>query len=198
MKLYNIFNKINKKLIIGNLCLFVIIVITIIIRSKILFNTSLIPGTNGAYYLIQTRSIIEKLQLFEHDMPLIFLLQAGFSIIVKFFTHMDLENSIFISVKIFDSIVPALSAIPTYFITTYLNKNKNFVLPTIASLVIVTLSFGPLRMIGDFQKNALGMLWFLCMAYFLIKAYSLNSKRDFILSLIFLIFCGLTHIGAFG
>jgi hypothetical protein len=194
----NAFNKLNKKVIIETLCLLAIIAVTIAIRSKIMFGTSLIPGMNGAYYLVQARSIIEKLHLGEHDMPLIFLLQAVFALLIKLFSNMNLQSSIFIAVKVFDSVIPAFSAVPAFLIVRYLNKDKNYILPIIASAAIVTLSYGPLRMLGDFQKNALGMLWFLFMAYFLIKALSMHSRRDFILSLIFLVLCGLTHIGAFG
>ncbi|MGB9694718.1 MAG: hypothetical protein ACP5SB_04940 [Caldisericaceae bacterium] len=192
------FNRSNRKVIIETLCLIAVIAIAIAIRSYIMFGTSLIPGMNGGYYLVQTRSIIEKGHLGEHDMPLLFLLQAGFALVIKFLSNMNLESSIFLSVKIFDSVIPALSAIPAYLVTKYLNKDKNYILPIIASAAVVTISYGPLRMLGDFQKNALGMMWFLFMAYFLIKALSVNSKRDLILSLIFLVLCGLTHIGAFG
>jgi hypothetical protein len=189
--------KLSRKRFFEIACLLAIIVAAIVVRVRVMFGTSLIPGMNGAYYLVQTRSIIEKGSLGEHDMPLIFLLQAGLALLIKLFSHLNLDSSIFLAVKIFDSVVPALSAIPAYLIAKYLDKGKYSIWTVIASASIVTLSYGPLRMLGDFQKNALGMLWFLFLAYYLIKALSRRSPKDLLLSLLFLILCGLTHIGAF-
>lgn len=190
--------KSDKKRLLEIMFVTLIIVFTIIVRARIMFGTSLIPGMNGAYYLVQTRSIIEKLSLGEHDMPLVFVLQAGLALLVKFFSRLDLNSSIFLAVKIFDCIIPALSAIPAYLIARYIDRGKHSILTVFVSTSVVAFSYGPLRMLGDFQKNSLGMMWFLYMAYFLIKALSSHSKRDLFLSIGFLALTGLTHIGAFG
>jgi len=71
-----------------------------LIRAKVMFGTSLVPGMNGAYYLVQVRSIIEKGVLGEPDMPLVFYLQAGFALLIKLFSRLSLENSIFLAIKL--------------------------------------------------------------------------------------------------
>jgi hypothetical protein len=45
-------------------------------RYWILFRTPLVPGINGAYYLVQDRSLLEKRHLGIADFPLTFMLHA--------------------------------------------------------------------------------------------------------------------------
>lgn len=190
--------QINRKKIFEFSTIAIIIIAAMLIRAKVMFGTSLVPGMNGAYYLVQVRSIIEKGVLGEPDMPLVFYLQAGFALLIKLFSRLSLENSIFLAIKLFDVLIPPLSVIPAYLISNYLDKEKHPIISFLAIASVVAFSYGPLRMIGDFQKNSLGMLWFLFMAYFIIRAFSEKNKKYLSLALVFLTLTGLTHIGAFG
>ena len=46
-------------------------------RACLLFSTPLVPGINGAYYLIQTRALIERGKLGIPDLPLTFWVDAS-------------------------------------------------------------------------------------------------------------------------
>jgi len=52
--------QINRKKIFEFSIIAIIIIAAMLIRAKVMFGTSLVPGMNGAYYLVQVRSIIEK------------------------------------------------------------------------------------------------------------------------------------------
>jgi hypothetical protein len=175
-----------------------VVIAATIARASVLFRTSLMPGTNGAYYLIQVRSVIEKGHLAEHDMPLIFWLQAGLSLLIKALTHLDLEPAIVLASKLFDSIVPALTAVPAFLIAVRWPGSKRSVWAGIAAGALAVFSSGPLIMIGNFQKNAFGMvlaLWCVC---FLQQGLARRSWRSIVAAGFFLSLVGMTHIGAFG
>ncbi len=170
----------------------------VIVRASVLFGTSLMPGTNGAYYLVQVRAVIEKGHLGEHDMPLIFWLQAGLALLVKMVSHLDLEPAIMLASKLFDSIVPALAAVPAFLIAVRWPGSKHSIWTGIATCVLAVLSSGPLVMIGNFQKNALGMVLALWCACFLQQGLARRSWRSIAMAGMFLGLVGVTHIGAFG
>jgi hypothetical protein len=153
---------------------------------------------NGAYYLVQARAVIEKGHLAEHDMPLIFWLQAGLARLVQALSTLTLESSIVVASKLFDSIVPALAAIPAFLLALRWPGSRHSVWAGIAAAALAVLSSGPLRMVGDFQKNALGMVWVLSCAYCLQQGLDRRSWRHLAAAGLFLGLVGVTHIGAFG
>lgn len=175
-----------------------VVLAAIAVRASVQFGTGLMPGMNGAYYLVQVRAVIEKGHLAEHDMPLIFWLQAGLARLVQALSTLTLESSIVLASKLFDSIVPALAAIPAFLLAVRWPGGRHSVWAGIAAATLAVLSSGPLRMVGDFQKNALGMLWVLSCAYCLQQGLDRRSWRYLAAAGMFLALVGITHIGAFG
>ncbi|MCX6085561.1 MAG: hypothetical protein NTX94_03865 [Caldiserica bacterium] len=176
----------------------VVVLAAIAVRVSIQFGTSLMPGMNGAYYLVQVRAVIEKGHLAEHDMPLIFWLQAALAKLVQSLSTLTLEPSIVLASKLFDSIVPPLAAIPAFLMAIRWPGGKRSAWAGITAATLAVLSSGPLRMVGDFQKNALGMLWVLSCAYCLQQGLDRRSWRYVAAAGLFLGLVGMTHIGAFG
>jgi hypothetical protein len=175
-----------------------VVLVAIAVRASVQFGTSLMPGMNGAYYLVQVRAVIEKGHLAEHDMPLIFWLQAGLARLVQAISTLTLDSSIVLTSKLFDSIVPALAAIPAFLLAMRWPGGRHSVWAGIAAATLAVLSSGPLRMVGDFQKNALGMVWGLSCAYCLQQGLDRRSWRYLAAAGLFLGLVGVTHIGAFG
>src|SRR5436305_14722750 len=68
-------------------------------RAWLLFSTPLVPGMNGAYYLVQARSLIEHGKLGIPDLPLTFVLQAMLAKLVQLISGASLESSILFAVK---------------------------------------------------------------------------------------------------
>jgi hypothetical protein len=184
--------------VLASVGLAVVVLAAIAVRASVQFGTKLMPGMNGAYYLVQVRAVIEKGHLAEHDMPLIFWLQAGLARIVQALSTLTLDSSIMLLSKLFDSIVPALAAIPAFLLAMRWPGSRHSVWAGVTAATLAVLSFGPLRMVGDFQKNALGMLWVLSCAYCLQQGLDRRSWRYLAAAGLFLGLVGVTHIGAFG
>ena len=96
----------------GDLC--VVLALGMAARAWILFTTPLVPGINGAYYLIQARALLEKGSLAVPDFPLTFFWHAFLARTLQFLAGAPLETAILWATKLTDAIVPPLAAIPVY------------------------------------------------------------------------------------
>ncbi len=188
----------RRQRVLASVSLAAIVLGAVAVRASVLFSTSLMPGMNGAYYLVQVRAVIEKGHLAEHDMPLIFWLQAGLALVIRAIGRLGLEPAIVLASKLFDSVVPALAAVPAFLLAVRWPGSKHSIWTGIAAGVLAVLSSGPLSMIGNFQKNAFGMVLVLWCAFFLQQRLSRKSWRYLTLAGVFLGLVGITHIGAFG
>jgi hypothetical protein len=166
------------------------------IRLYFNFSQELIPGVNGGYYPLQVRSLLSNGSLGFPDMPLLFYLNAFLVKLISLFGFSITDSLIINVVKMVDSISIPLLLISLYKINTYENKNTSRIFE--ASLISFTvLSFSPLILTSDLQKNALAITFLFAFIAHLI-AYQNNKKRfEIIFSIVFLILIGLTHFGTF-
>jgi len=175
-----------------------IITAAITIKAKINFEGILIPGINGGYYPLQVRILLEKGHLGFVDLPLVFWLEAIFSNLIAFITKTDINSSIIYASKILDTFIPPLAAIPVALISKEIfsfSKWKPIYLCLPSAFSV--LSFSPLILTSDFQKNALGIVWLFCLIYSLIKFQECLKRKYLVLAIVYLILCGLTHFGCF-
>jgi hypothetical protein len=164
-----------------------------------MFSTPLVPGMNGAYYLIQTRVLLTTGALGVPDLPLTFALQAALAKALEWLTGRDLESSIFLVVKLFDTVVPPLVALPVFFLgRAWSERAGRGKWLAVGAAAAVALGAPALSMVGDFQKNSLGLVWLAGLAYALFawKRHRTASCGVAVLALLGL--AGLTHIGVFG
>lgn len=173
--------------------LFIFIVSTLI-RFLFNFSQELIPGVNGGYYPLQVRSILFDGQLGFTDMPLLFYIDA---FLVKFVSLFGLKitNTLILNiVKLVDCISLPFLLFPLYKIIRFGNS-ANFL--KICILVFSVLSFSPLILTSDLQKNALAITFLICsLAYYF--SYQINKKKaEVIIAFIFLLLTALTHFGTF-
>ena len=168
-----------------------------ILRAKAGFVPGLIPGVNGAYYLIQARAILHTGALGIPDFPLLFYLQAGLGALFSLFTPMN--RAIFIAVRLTDTIIPVLIAVPIFlFVRAFDGAGKQRYTPIIGALSVGLIAIGNrgfLHMTGDFQKNAAALPLFLTFAFFLYLSLRNHRRRDIIVTFIFFYLTCLTHIG---
>ncbi|WP_018962815.1 glycosyltransferase family 39 protein [Coprothermobacter platensis] len=168
------------------------------LRLKMLFSMNLFPGTDGAYYLIQTRSILETGRLAGADTPLVFYIMAAASWIVRLFSSLSTEQAVLVGVKLITALAPALAAIPAYLLVRSVQKeNGSILLPVAAACIVATLSSGPISLSSDFIKNSLGMVFFLFMAYYVVRSLKDGKPKNIVMVMVFLGLCGATHIGVF-
>jgi hypothetical protein len=171
--------------------------VLLILRLVFNFKFELIPGINGGYYPLQVRTLLETGHLGFSDMPLYFYINAFFTKIISLFTTIEINQLIIAILKIIDSIALPLFLIPLYLINknifgNHLTKSFEIILVGFA-----TLSFSPLILTSDLQKNAFAVPLMVFFIYFLLLFYQKNLKKPFILTIIFLILIGLTHFGVF-
>ena len=166
------------------------------IRFYLNFSQELIPGVNGGYYPLQVRSILTNGLLGFPDMPLLFYFDAFLIKFIKLFGLSVTDTLILSVVKIVDSISIPLLLLPFYKIIQLSNPLP---LKTFKSSILAfsVLSFSPLILTSDLQKNSLAILFLFCfLAYYL--SFQVNQKKtNIFLSIAFLIFTGLTHFGTF-
>lgn len=170
------------------------------LRGWFLFSTPLIPGINGAYYLIQARALCERMTLAIPDLPLIFTLQAFVAKAIHLFTAQDLDQSTVFAVKICDSILPALAVIPVMLLGKAWSRsgsNVDLCLAACASLLI-TVGGPALLMLGEFQKNSFAITLLCAFAWALTKWMSSTEHSYAVLALTSGSLIGMTHIGIFG
>lgn len=170
-----------------------------LLTLRLIFNyhSELIAGINGGYYPLQVRTVLETGHLGFSDMPLYFYLNAFFVKIAFFFIKIDISHLIIHTSKIIDSISLPLLIIPLYLIVKNIFENK---LPKYFEIILVgfaTLSFSPLILTSDLQKNAFAIPMMLFFIYYLLSFYKSKSKKHIIFLAIFIILIGITHFGVF-
>ncbi len=169
------------------------------LRALLLYSTTLVPGINGAYYLVQARSLIERGKLGIPDLPLTFTVQAILAKIVQWISGASLESSIVFAVKCADTILPPLVAIPVFALVRQWSRRSgagNWV-PACAALAAAA-GAPALMMVGDFQKNSLALLWLASLLWSLHQWLEQPSFKRAVLPVSFLGLIGVTHIGVFG
>ena len=170
-----------------------------VLRACLLFSTQLVPGMNGAYYLVQARSLIERGKLGIPDLPLTFAVQAAFAKLVQWVSGAPLETSIIFAVKCADAMLPPLVAIPVFALVRVWTRRLGAGAWVPACAALAAAAGAPaLMMVGDFQKNSLALLWLAALLWSLHQWLEQPSFKRAALPVLFLGLIGVTHIGVFG
>ena len=164
------------------------------IRLFFNFSQELIPGVNGGYYPLQVRSILMEGQLGFSDMPLLFYLNALIVKFISLFGFPITDTLIMNVVKMVDSISLPLLLLPLYKI---IQQSKPTKILQISILVFSVLSFSPLILTSDLQKNSLAIALMVA-AFANFFSFQIDKKKiEIVWSTIFLVITGLTHFGTF-
>jgi hypothetical protein len=158
------------------------------------FSQELIPGVNGGYYPLQVRSILTNGFLGFSDMPFLFYFDAFLIKFISVFGFSITDSLILNVVKIVDSISLVLLLIPLYKIIRIVNHTPSKIFER-SIISFAVLSFSPLILTSDLQKNATAIIFLFCFIAYLLSYQANRKKFEIILSIIFLILIGLTHFG---
>ncbi len=124
---------------------FIIIAIAIRLYRTSTANHYLLAGSDGPYFPLQVKFLVDHYRLAFPDMPLLFTVSALFTKVL-YFLHIGTENEcIFLSIRFIDAFLPPLSAIPVFLIANELTSKK--IKSTFASYLMVAfaiLNFTPL------------------------------------------------------
>ncbi|MCB2220212.1 MAG: hypothetical protein KQI35_07460 [Bacteroidetes bacterium] len=170
----------------------------VLIRFFLNYHAELIPGLNGGYYPVQIRALLNDGILAFPDMPLLFHVQALLTKIITLIAPgIDSEELILHVSKIIDSVALPMILFPAYLIS------RDFVagrLPWIYETGIIgflTLSYSPLLLSSDFQKNAFTLPLLLLFFYYFLIFLRDRNKSSMARALLLLFLMGLTHFGVF-
>jgi len=175
------------------------VLLVAVARAALLFSTSLMPGMNGAYYLVQARSLLEKGTLAIPDLPLVFCLHALLALVIELVTPLARDEAVFWAVKLGDSLLPALGVLPVMALaSSWAPKGRvNLMLAFLAALLVPASGIA-LMMVGDFEKNSLGVALLCALAWALHEWMNHHGRRRAMIAVGLLGLVGITHIGVFG
>jgi hypothetical protein len=163
------------------------------------FSTPLVQGMNGGYYLVQARSLIEKFSLAIPDLPLVFTIHACVAKVLHVLSPLTLEASVKLAVKMMDSLLPALAVVPVMLLGRVWSKGDKVDLGIIAFAAVLVPAGAPaLMMLGDFEKNSLGLTLLCTLAWALYRWAEDHTRQLALIAVGVLGLIGLTHIGVFG
>lgn len=167
------------------------------IRWWLNFRQELLPGVNGGYYPVQIRSILENGRLGFPDMPLFFYLNALVITVVSWLSNSEAETIILSINKMMDSLSLPLIVLPLYLIRTRLFHRSLPLYFELLLMAFATLSFGPLILTSELQKNAAAMPLLAFFLYYLLSFFRTQATRTALYGGLFFLLTGLTHFGAF-
>jgi hypothetical protein len=157
------------------------------------------PGNNGAYYLVQVRSLLEDGRLHISAPPFIFYMEALAARVLLTLRAGSSAECIVWACKGVDSILPALAAVPVFLLArAWSCTRRGSLWPAFTVSLFSVLYFPALLMTGDFHKNAAGMVWLLFFIYLLCLSLKHQAWKHYLLAGLFLALTGLTHQGPFG
>lgn len=168
-------------------------------RSWLLFSTPFMPGVNGAYYLVQARTLLERGTLAISDMPLTFYLHAALSWLLAKVSGKTLMDTILVAVKICDAVLPPSVAWPVFALVRRWAKarGQGDAIPLVAA-ALISLSSPWFMIVGDLQKNSLAMVWLALLATTLHGWLQKPTAGRGVALLTVLLPLGLTHVGVLG
>jgi hypothetical protein len=176
-----------------------VVLIAIAARAWLHWSTPLVQGMNGGYYLVQARSLIEKFALAIPDLPLVFVIQACFAKLIHWCSSLSLNESVLFAVKSVDSVLPVFSVIPVMLLGAQWSKGDRVDLGIVALAAVLVPAGAPaLLMIGDFEKNSLGLALLCTLVWALHRWASEPTRSRLVVAVGLLGLIGVTHIGVFG
>jgi hypothetical protein len=192
------FQELSLRRIAGWVLLGLVVGLAVAIRWRINFSQKLMPGNNGAYYLVQVRSLLEDGRLHISAPPFIFYMEALAAWVLLMLRAGSSADCIVWACKAMDSILPALAAVPAFLLArAWSCSEKGPLWPAFTVSLFSVLYFPALLMTGDFHKNAAGMVWLLSFTYLLYLSLKHQAKKYYLLAGLFLVLTGLTHQGPF-
>jgi hypothetical protein len=144
------------------LCVLVVAA-AIALRLSINFAHELPGGMDAAYYPMQSWWLLEHGRLAYNDLPLIFVLGAGLAKVFIVLGGMDIDAATMLASRLIDSVLPPFVAVAMAGLGwTWLpqwKRTRGVAITLAAAACMATVSLPVARMVGDFQKNSLGLIW---------------------------------------
>ena len=175
-------------------------------RAWIQFAGELPPAMDPAYYPMQAWWLFNEGRLLYQDAPLIFVLDG---LLAKFFivAGMQSDSAYLVASQVVDCVTePWVALFVFLFGFSWCGGARRGIPVVIAGAVLAVLSAPVIRMVSDFEKNSLGLVWAAMSWWALwraitaveIKLPRARITRWFIVAVVALVLSALTHGGSFG
>lgn len=160
----------------------------------------MLAGSDGPYFALQVKYLIEHHRLAFPDMPLLFTWGAFFSKVLYALHFGSLNDCILLSVRLTDTFLPPLTAIPVFLIAKeFYSQRKNLDWAGYVMIAFATLSYTPLVHFSyQLQKNGSAIPLVFLYFYYVIRIIKYQHRGDFVKALVVLFVCALTHFGSCG
>ncbi|MBL0928374.1 MAG: hypothetical protein IBJ11_12115, partial [Phycisphaerales bacterium] len=183
-------------------CTLVVVAAAAVLRGLINMPGELAPGMDAAYYPVQARAMLEQGRLAYHDLPITFAIIAGAARVLMLITPMDIDAATLAASRWSDTLLPPLAAVPLMLLgwswTPPDRRGWRSAAGFACAAAVAVLAMPALRMAGDFQKNALGLVWIGFAAWAAHRAMARPTVARWLAAAAFIGLAAGTHVGAFG
>jgi len=175
-------------------------------RAQLNFATDIAPAMDAGYYPMQAWWLLEYGRPMYDDVPFFFIVNAVAGKVLALLGGMELGEALLLASRWIDCIVPSLIALPIVLLAHAWSGGARAGL-AIGALVAAAAIANPLtlRMLGDFQKNSMALVFLAAAAWAVHRAAVLPVGRGPLCVLrrfwplaLFASLCAFTHVGGFG
>lgn len=181
----------------------VAVVIATVVRLRMNMHGTFPAGMDAGYYPLQSRFLLESGSLYLSDLPIFFWLNAGLAKVFLLTTSLGLEDALILASRLLDSVLQPWTGVAVVLCGAAWMRREGQsparTLLLIAPALLTVLCTPILRMVGDFQKQSLGLVFVAMMVWSMSHALTNPQRwRGWIQPMVWLILAGLTHSGTFG
>lgn len=176
-------------------------VIGVAMRAWVHFSHALPGGMDAGYYPLQARTLLEQGRLMYNDLPLIFVLDAALARLLIVFGF-GIGDATLLASQLVDCVSQPLAGLAIFALAHSFSRGRRAMIPgAAAAAMLATFSLPAMRMVADFEKNALalammaGTLW---AARRILDAMPGKRLRGGAVLVVLATLIAVTHIGALG
>ena len=170
-----------------------------LLRLVLNLRHALPPGMDAGYYPLQTRSLLERGELMGSTPPLIFWLDAGLTRGLLLLTDLSVNQAAILATRLVDSMAHPWLAVPVMLLgRRWTGGRRSGLMASACCSALAVCSPPVMRMVSDFQKNSLGLVWLGFSLWAMCESLHRPRLWRWGLVLLFVTLAGLSHIGAFG
>ena len=172
-------------------------------RAKFNFATEIAPAMDAGYYPMQAWWLLEHGRPMYDDVPFFFIVNAVVGKLISLVSGMELGDALLLASRWIDCVVPPLIAVPIVLLAHAWSNGRAAGLVIGAGVSAAAIAnASTLRMLGDFQKNSMALVFLACAAWALHRAAVMPATRGLVARFwplaLFAGLCAFTHVGGFG